>query len=92
MDISSNKISRLENISHLSRLTEFWASDNNLSVFQEVESELKSISTLQTVYFEGNPLATQSSYRLKIKMTLPQVTQIDALLTQPSSHFQEKKC
>ncbi|KAL2371367.1 hypothetical protein RJ035_005387 [Blastomyces gilchristii] len=80
LDISSNQISKLENISHLTHLEELWASNNQLASFDEVERELKDKEELKTVYFEGNPLQTNSPvlYRNKVRLTLPQVQQIDA--------------
>ena len=80
LDISNNQISKLENLSHLTHLEEFWASSNQFSSFQEVEKELADKAELETVYFEGNPLQTQGPavYRNKIRLTLPQVQQIDA--------------
>ncbi|KLJ12723.1 hypothetical protein EMPG_12278 [Blastomyces silverae] len=82
LDISSNQISKLENISHLTHLEELWASNNQLASFDEVERELKDKEELKTVYFEGNPLQTNSPvlYRNKVRLTLPQIQQIDASL------------
>ena len=61
-------------------MEEFWASDNQISSFREVEEELVDKEHLATVYFEGNPLQTQNAvlYRNKIRLALPQVKQIDA--------------
>ncbi|OAL39919.1 hypothetical protein AYO20_00832 [Fonsecaea nubica] len=80
LDISNNQISHLENISHLTELEEFWASSNQLSDFREVEQELRDKEHLETVYFEMNPLQLQGPavYRNKVRLALPQVTQIDA--------------
>ncbi|PGH03082.1 hypothetical protein GX51_04269 [Blastomyces parvus] len=80
LDISSNQISKLENISHLTHLEELWASNNQLASFDEVERELRDKEELNTVYFEGNPLQTNSPvlYRNKVRLTLPQIQQIDA--------------
>lgn len=73
-------MSKLENISHLKNLEELWASNNELSSFEEVERELRDKENLQTVYFEGNPLQTKGPavYRNKVRLALPQVKQIDA--------------
>ena len=80
LDISNNQISHLENLTHLNHLEEFWASNNLISSFEEVERELKDKEELQTVYFEGNPLQMRGPavYRNKVRLTLPQVQQIDA--------------
>ena len=88
LDISNNQITTLENISHLKELEEFWASSNQISDFRQVERELKDKANLETVYFEGNPLQTQSPavYRNKIRLMLPQVRQIDASKSSSSSY------
>jgi Leucine-rich repeat (LRR) protein len=86
LDISSNQISHLQGISHLSKMEELWASDNQLSSFREVEKELADKENLATVYFEGNPLQTLTAvlYRNKIRLALPQVKQIDASKSLPN--------
>lgn len=80
LDVTHNKISSLKGIGHLSQLTEFWASENQITSFREVEEELKDKANLTTVYFEANPLQTSSAatYRNKIRLALPQIQQIDA--------------
>jgi len=80
LDISSNKVSNLKNLSHLTHLTELWASGNQIASFSEVEAELADKKELTTVYFEMNPLQKQNevTYRNKLKLTLPQIKQIDA--------------
>lgn len=51
-----------------------------LTDFPEVESQLKNAKDLDTIYLEGNPLQESmgASYRRKIMLALPQVSQIDA--------------
>ena len=85
LDISNNKIAHLENLSHLRNLEELWASNNLLASFEEVERELKGIETLETVYFEGNPLQMKGPavYRNKVRLALPQIKQIDASKLNP---------
>jgi Leucine-rich repeat (LRR) protein len=80
LDISNNQVSKLENLSHLKNLEELWASNNQLSSFEEVERELRDKEELNTVYFEGNPLQTRAPalYRNKVRLALPQIQQIDA--------------
>ncbi|EAW08254.1 putative protein phosphatase PP1 regulatory subunit Sds22 [Aspergillus clavatus NRRL 1] len=80
LDFSNNQVSKLEHISHLKNLEELWASNNQLASFEEVERELKDTKTLNTVYFEGNPLQTKGPavYRNKVRLALPQIMQIDA--------------
>lgn len=81
LDISNNKITHLTHISHLHQLEELWASNNALESFDEIHSECKALTNLDTVYFEGNPLQRQNptTYRNKIKISVhPNIKQIDA--------------
>lgn len=78
--MSNNKIKNLSGLGHLPLLEEVWASNNQLSSFEEIERELGPKEELTTVYFEGNPLQRQNMvlYRNKIRLALPQIKQIDA--------------
>lgn len=80
IDFSNNQVSKLEHLSTLSNLEELWASNNQLESFDEVERELKGKGTLQTVYFEGNPLQRKGPavYRNKVRLAIPHITKIDA--------------
>lgn len=80
MDIGNNFIQKVENISHLTELEEFWANNNLIDNFAEVEGQLSTLKTLDTVYLEGNPLQKDMgvNYRRKIMLALPQLSQIDA--------------
>ena len=80
IDVSNNQIAHLDNISHLKYIEEFWASSNQISSFEEIERELGDKDKLNTVYFEGNPLQANNrvTYRNKIRLSLPQIKQIDA--------------
>ena len=80
LDISNNTIDHLENLAKLFALEELWASSNNLNSFTEVEGQLGGLQSLETVYFEHNPLQTSNLvlYRNKVRLALPQIKQIDA--------------
>lgn len=81
LDLSANRITNLENLSHLKNLEEFWASSNRFESFDEISEELGGINTLETVYFEFNPLQRKNlvTYPNKIRMSLgPSLRQIDA--------------
>lgn len=82
IDIANNLISRIENLSHLPNLEEFWANNNQFDndCYDQIEKELGTIKTLETVYLEGNPmqLKNRATYRNKIKLSLPNIKQIDA--------------
>lgn len=86
LDFSNNQVANLEHLSTLKNLEELWGSNNKLASFEEVERELKDKEKLETVYFEGNPLQLNGPavYRNKVRLALPQVTQIDASMF-PSS-------
>lgn len=80
LDVSNNQIAHLSHLATLNELEEFWASSNQLSSFQEVEKELAGKESLQTVYFEMNPIEKNdpTGYRRKVRLALPQIRQIDA--------------
>ena len=42
--------------------------------------KLEANGKLSTVYFERNPIERSADYRRKMKLTLPNLTQIDATL------------
>lgn len=68
------------NLAHLRCLEELWINHNKIPDLSALERELRHIATLETIYLEGNPCqqAEGASYRRKIMLALPQVTQIDA--------------
>lgn len=53
---------------------------NEIPDFSALDSQLRSISTLETIYLEANPCQTQdmAGYRRKLILALPQLKQIDA--------------
>ncbi|KAH8596739.1 protein phosphatase-like protein PP1 regulatory subunit sds22 [Bisporella sp. PMI_857] len=86
LDVSNNQISSVRGLKDLVDLEEFWASYNQIGDFGETEAELKGLTKLTTVYFEGNPLQLKGPavYRNKVRLMLPQVTQIDATILRAS--------
>lgn len=82
VDIANNALTKIENLSHLPVLEEFWANNNQFDneCYKQVEEELGKIKTLETVYLEGNPmqLNNKATYRNKIRLALPHIKQIDA--------------
>jgi protein phosphatase 1 regulatory subunit 7 len=85
LDISNNQVSSLEGLGPLENLEEFWASYNQIVDLNDVEKHLKNKEQLTTVYFEGNPVQTRAPalYRNKVRLTLPQLKQIDASKSLP---------
>jgi protein phosphatase 1 regulatory subunit 7 len=55
-------------------------SGNKIPTLHALDSQLKAITTLETLYLEGNPCQTNdmANYRRKIILALPQIKQIDA--------------
>ena len=53
---------------------------NQIATLQSLEPQLKNISTLETIYLEGNPCQARegASYRRKVSLMLPQIKQLDA--------------
>lgn len=83
LDVSNNEIAHLSGLKDTTpELEELWASNNKLESFEEVEKELGGKEKLETVYFEGNPLQRKQPvlYRGKVRMALPRVRQIDAVI------------
>lgn len=90
LDIGANRITRIANEALdeesdlFSQVEEFWANDNALEDFREVERYLgpSRCPKLETVYFEGNPMQKKEvgagGYRRRLMLMLPQVAQIDA--------------
>jgi protein phosphatase 1 regulatory subunit 7 len=80
IDVSNNKVASLEGLGPLVKLEEFWASYNQVGDMADVERHLADKKKLTTVYFEGCPLQLRQPtvYRNKVRLTLPQVKQIDA--------------
>jgi Leucine-rich repeat (LRR) protein len=80
LDLSNNRIAHLTNLRHLEQLEDFWANNNLLESFQEIQQELGDLEGLHTVYFEHNPLqkTAGATYRNKIRLCLKAVKQIDA--------------
>ena len=63
----------------MTNLEEFWANNNQISSWAEVEKLMVNTS-LATVYLEHNNIQKDPQYRRKIKLALPTLTQIDATL------------
>jgi protein phosphatase 1 regulatory subunit 7 len=84
LDVSNNRLKKLENIAHLLNLEEFWGNHNQFASYPDIETQLSPAKSLKTVYFEGNPLADDPQYRLKLKLMLPSIVQIDATYIRPA--------
>merc|ERR1711936_723558 len=72
-------IANFSGLEHMTNLEEFWANNNQISSWAEVE-KLTVNTSLATVYLEHNNIQKDPQYRRKIKLALPTLTQIDATL------------
>lgn len=68
---------RLENLTALVSLTDLWLNHNQISSYEDL-SEVASLPVLSTLYLEGNPLAKDTQYRVKVTLALPRLEQLDA--------------
>ncbi|KZP31664.1 L domain-like protein [Athelia psychrophila] len=86
LDLGSNFVPDVENIVHLTRLEEVWLNNNKITTLQTLEPQLRTATALETIYLEGNPVQESEggNYRRKIKMALPQLSQIDATYVKPA--------
>lgn len=62
----------------LKNIEDLWMNDCKIANWKEIDI-LRDVPTLRTVYLERNPIYTDTMYRKKIMITLPQATQIDAI-------------
>jgi len=84
IDLSKNRITKLEGFARLTSLEELWLSENGVQTFEEVEDNLGGkLTRLETIYLEHNPLAKDFEYRKKIAKIIPSLTQIDANMINP---------
>ncbi|KAF8199575.1 hypothetical protein BJ912DRAFT_655796 [Pholiota molesta] len=83
LDVGNNFIPAIENVSHLKKLEELWMNGNKIPDLRALDSELRDIPTLATLYLEANPCQKNdmTGYRRKIMLALPQLQQIDATYT-----------
>ncbi|KAF9450342.1 L domain-like protein [Macrolepiota fuliginosa MF-IS2] len=86
LDVGSNFIPAIENISHLTNLEELWMNGNKIPDLFALDTQLRHIGTLRTLYLEANPCHKQdmTGYRRKVMLALPQLTQIDATYVRKS--------
>lgn len=80
LDLAKNRIKKIENVSHLKDMTEFWINDNQVGDWKCLDN-LKHNEKLETVYLERNPIASDVQYRKKVMLTIPWLQKIDATLT-----------
>jgi protein phosphatase 1 regulatory subunit 7 len=79
LDLSRNFLTSTDEIAHLVTLNDLWLSGNKISTFQDISS-LATLTNLDAVYLEYNPLASEFEYRKRLKQLIPSLNQIDATL------------
>lgn len=77
IDMSRNRLVDTSPFSHLTSLSDLWISGNDIKTFDDIE-HLRSLTELDTVYLEYNPVASEFEYRKKLAEMIPSLTQIDA--------------
>ncbi|KAI3430888.1 hypothetical protein D9Q98_009297 [Chlorella vulgaris] len=77
LDIANNRLRQIDGLETL-QLTDLWANDNAIESLDEVEAVLKSqTGSLSCVYLRGNPCAEAGGYKLRMKIALPKLEQLD---------------
>ena len=84
VDLSRNRLTSTKPFAHLPALEELWLSGNQMEDMEAIrplqESASAGIQSIETVYLEYNPLASDFEYRKTLKAWIPSLTQIDATL------------
>lgn len=78
--MGSNRIERITDLEALVNLRELWVNNNRLSCFDNLATLAVTCPHLDTIYLEGNPLASTPDYASRALSVLPiGLTQLDAL-------------
>eukprot|EP00980_Cylindrotheca_fusiformis_P029574 scaffold23530_cov117-Cylindrotheca_fusiformis.AAC.1 len=84
IDMSRNRLTSTAPFAHLEAVEELWLSGNQIATWEGVEPLKESASagtqSLETLYLEYNPLASEFEYRKKLAEWIPSLSQIDATL------------
>ncbi|KAJ4708514.1 protein phosphatase 1 regulatory subunit pprA [Melia azedarach] len=79
LDVSSNKLTSVDDIQNLTRLEDLWLNDNQLESLEGVaEAVTGSRESLTTIYLENNPCAKSSNYSATLRQNFPNIQQIDS--------------
>jgi len=84
--ISYNQISSLDGLSACQNLTTFYASNNAIKAWNELD-KLASLPNLRDVLFVGNPIYDEFSkeqVRIEVLKRLPNLTKIDGDMVKPA--------
>ena len=85
LDLSRNRLATTAPFAHLNALEELWLSGNKMQDFDAVAplrdaSAEGNLPSLETIYLEYNPLASDFEYRKKLAEWIPTLKQIDATM------------
>lgn len=79
LDVSNNRISKVEHLQGLTQLEDLWLNDNQIPSLQGLEEALADQrNSLTTIYLENNPAAADKGYKDKVMQLLPNLVQLDA--------------
>jgi protein phosphatase 1 regulatory subunit 7 len=79
LDVSNNRISKVEYLQGLTQLQDLWLNDNQIPSLEGVEDALlDQKDSLTTIYLENNPAAAAPDYKQRILALFPGLIQLDA--------------
>eukprot|EP00878_Enallax_costatus_P022925 GHUV01024363.1.p1 GENE.GHUV01024363.1~~GHUV01024363.1.p1 ORF type:complete len:325 (+),score=74.04 GHUV01024363.1:307-1281(+) len=79
LDVSNNRISKVENLHGLTQLEDLWLNDNQIAGLEGLDDALADQrGGLTTIYLENNPAALEEGYKERIMQLLPNLVQLDA--------------
>ncbi|KAF9596198.1 hypothetical protein IFM89_007880 [Coptis chinensis] len=79
LDISSNKLTAVDDIEKLTRLEDLWMNDNQIASLDGLDLALAgSRDKLTTIYVEHNPCANFPNYTNTLRQFFPNLEQIDS--------------
>lgn len=79
LDVSNNRISKVEHLQGLTQLQDLWLNDNQIPSLEGIEDALSDQKdSLTTIYLENNPAAAAADYKQRILALFLNLTQLDA--------------
>lgn len=79
LDVSNNRISRVEHLQGLTQLADLWLNDNQIPSLEGLEEALADQrDSLTTIYLDNNPAAAAADYKQRLLALFPHLIQLDA--------------
>jgi protein phosphatase 1 regulatory subunit 7 len=79
LDVSNNRISRVEHLQGLTQLQDLWLNNNQIPSLEGIEDALSDQrDSLTTIYLDNNPAAAAPDYKQRILVLFPNLIQLDA--------------